>query len=488
MQTIVKLILVLLPITVSAQINYLKHYSDSGYDYGEGVVQLDDSSYAICGSSSSFQNGASQSFLLKVDSLGNRIWSMNYGGTESESARRVMHLNNFGYALAGYTNSSGYGNYDFHLIKTDENGQMEWERTYGSAGWDRVNDAAMTRDTGFVLIGETNFDLNNGNDIYIVRTNSIGDTIWTKTIGGAGDDAANAIERYNDSLFVVAGEMYITDSLKTKPYLLYLKDDGSVLFEDTLMYAGSFELNDIIIVNDTLQAIGSHKMELGDEWNWTIYLFNMQSNSIPLIGFYSGGNPGDYHGDLVTDYGSGAYRYVGFSHENHPMAFEIGLDFMVGQMNSSLTAWLQDACHVNRPKTDYGNQMISTSDGGAAVVGYREDIGIGGSSVFLLKIGRNEMYPITDAVFSYDPIVKTLELDLKSEFSVYPNPASSIVNVTLDDLEKYNLVVRDMNGKMVLSMVVSGQAVIDVSNLTSGVYTVEVLYNNRRTLKRIVIE
>ena len=63
-------------LNIQAQsIAFYKSYGGNGYDYGQGVTQLPDSSYAVTGSSSSFFDGPSQAFLLRVDSLGNFLWS-----------------------------------------------------------------------------------------------------------------------------------------------------------------------------------------------------------------------------------------------------------------------------------------------------------------------------------------------------------------------------------------------------------------------------
>ncbi|MFM8242588.1 MAG: hypothetical protein ACKN86_07265, partial [Crocinitomicaceae bacterium] len=72
-----------------SQISFYKLYSGTGYDKGEGVVQLADSSYTITGSSSSW-SGNSDAFLLHLDSLGNYKWSRNYGGDEADIGRRVL--------------------------------------------------------------------------------------------------------------------------------------------------------------------------------------------------------------------------------------------------------------------------------------------------------------------------------------------------------------------------------------------------------------
>ncbi|NBU90695.1 MAG: hypothetical protein EBS12_04520, partial [Flavobacteriia bacterium] len=123
------------------QNNFFKMYSGSGYDRGEGIVQLEDSSYAITGSSSSWGE-SSQAFLLKIDTAGNYLWSQSYGGAESEAGKRVLYNADLGFYIAGFSNSFGSGDFDAYLVKTDLNGNKLWEKTYGKpSNWERINDA-----------------------------------------------------------------------------------------------------------------------------------------------------------------------------------------------------------------------------------------------------------------------------------------------------------------------------------------------------------
>ncbi|MFM7662441.1 MAG: hypothetical protein ACKO6A_07230, partial [Bacteroidota bacterium] len=138
-----------------SQISFYKLYSGTGYDRGEGVVQLADSSYTITGSSSSW-SGNSDAFLLHLDSLGNYKWSRNYGGNESDIGRRVLFDPSLGYFIAGFSNSfSGNGNFDAYLIRTDDNGNTLWEKTYGTENWEKINDAIITKDSAILMVGET---------------------------------------------------------------------------------------------------------------------------------------------------------------------------------------------------------------------------------------------------------------------------------------------------------------------------------------------
>ena len=228
-------------------ISFFKQFSNNGYDYGEGIVQTEDSSYLITGSSSSFGDGPAQAFLLKVDSLGNFKWSNNYGGIESDGGRRVMYIAGDGILIAGYTNSFGNGAYDFYLTKTDLSGIQLWEKSYGTAGWEKVNDAALTRDSGVIMIGETLNTSDGESDVFIVRTDKNGVELWSQQIGGLGSDKAKCIEPIDDSTFVIGGSDFVADSNMQKGLALKIEDNGNIWWQDTLGVKGAYEIMDTII-------------------------------------------------------------------------------------------------------------------------------------------------------------------------------------------------------------------------------------------------
>jgi hypothetical protein len=453
------------------QINYMKHYSNSGYDAGQGIVQMADSSYVLCGHSSSFNSGPSQAFMMRVDSLGNFISSHQYGGFESESARRVMHQENFGFFLAGYTNSMGNGGFDYYLVKTDESGEKEWEKTYGTDGWEKVNDAALTRDTGVIMVGETNSNLVTGRDMYIVRTDKNGDTLWTKTFGDIGSDEATCIERYNDSLFVIGGTKWIQDSLESKAMLIYLKDDGTIMDLDTfLVGAGSWGLNDITISNDTICGVGFYQQHPDSLTKMALYVFQAFPSSISNIGYYSQFTAGTVYGEQISAYGDGSSRYASLSNAGHVNAFAPGPDVLVARYGSTMN-WIGQVAQIAKEYPDGCGEIIPASDGGAAAVGFRDGIGEGGGSVFLLKIGPNEVYPATFNASLYTDLVTVESIDLIENLEVFPNPASTSFTVKSLPQDSYEIMISNNMGQIVRTVSVVGTNSIDVSDLASGIYT-----------------
>lgn len=462
------------------QITFYKSYSDNGGDFGHGIVQLEDSSYVVTGSSSSFVNGA-QAFLLKIDSLGNRIWSNHYGGSEIESGRRVLYTKNFGFLVAGFTNSMGNGGFDFYLFKTDEAGNLIWERTYGNTGWEKVHDAALTADTGVIMVGETSSTENDNLDAYIVRTNKDGDTLWTRQFGDGGDDYISAIRRYDDTTYVIAGRMYVEDSSYTKAYLSYIHENGTVYWETLLMNPENHWYNDLDFEGGRIISVGGAS---GPTHDGIDLLFNHCLMDGSPLGASIIPNPGSHENTLMTTYGPSNNFYIAYYAEDN-WSFPGGVDIHVSKYLTNF-AW-QNSFSVGHIDPDIAGQLIRTSDGGAILTGYTTGVVSGGNEVFVAKIGPNDVYPnYTQNVT--DELVAIEEEEIHSGVLVYPNPATDIVQIIAESLEYNEVKLVNTSGQIVGEFELVHQLTIDISKYPKGYYFVEVNGSNELPLyKKIVI-
>ena len=203
--TVVFLSILCSAFTLSSQVSFFKYFSGTGYDTGQGIAQLEDSSYIITGLSGSFGED-SEAFLLKLSKAGQYQWSNHYGGNEADWGRRVLYNQDLGYYIVGNSNSYSSGDYDALVVKTDLLGNQLWSKTYGTGNWEQINDAVFASDSGIVMVGSSQTLLGGGSDIYMVKLNQNGDTLWTKTFGGTGQDVANTIINVEDSMFIVGGE------------------------------------------------------------------------------------------------------------------------------------------------------------------------------------------------------------------------------------------------------------------------------------------
>ena len=448
MQIVIKCFLFvffLSPILVSGQIDFYKIYTNNGYDFGQGIVQLEDSSYVVTGSSSSFQNGASQAFLLKVDSLGNYKWSKNYGGFESEGGRRVLYKKNVGFFIAGYTNSYGNGGYDNYLIKTDEQGNLLWDKTYGGSGWEKVNDAILLPDTSIVMVGQTNTGTPGNDNFYIVRTNQNGDTLWTKNFGTAGNDFVTCVKILNDSMFVVGGTKYISDSLKNKAYLMCFKKGGKLVWENYFGNEGEYQINDISIVGNEINVVGFRKNFVLNDFDGYAAKVDINGNFIYEFA-YSYTTNETY--EQITSYGNSGKFYIVYNQQLDGVTFPIGKDVLAGRFTSGLV-YDNHALGFSNTGDDISGQIIQTIDGGVIVVGYNTSFGAGGNNVFLTKIGANDVFPVTNGNPIINPLVKVNELKSSEIIQVYPTPTNDELNIVVPEGFEGEFEIKDVLGRSV---------------------------------------
>jgi len=102
-------------------------YGGAEYDSAYSLVETSDRGFALAGVSNSFGGF----WLVKTDAIGNMMWNRAFGGSDYDQAESVVQTSDGGYALVGYTRSFGFGagQGDFWLVKTDANGNMEWNQT-----------------------------------------------------------------------------------------------------------------------------------------------------------------------------------------------------------------------------------------------------------------------------------------------------------------------------------------------------------------------
>ena len=180
-------------------------YGGNGYDVGYDVKQTLDGGYAIVGSTSSFGQGNTDMYLLKLDSMGQKVFQTSFGGVSNEIGKSIVQLADSSYVMAGYTSSSGVGGYDVFLVKADKVGNLLWQKTIGGSDWDFANSLQATLDGGFIIAGTT-YSYGKGNaDGYIIKTDAMGDTTWTKTYGGLKDDEFKSVVELSDGNFAITG-------------------------------------------------------------------------------------------------------------------------------------------------------------------------------------------------------------------------------------------------------------------------------------------
>lgn len=472
-----------------SQIKFYKIYTNNGYDFGQGVVQLEDSSYVVTGSSSSFQEGASQAYLLKVDSLGQYLWSKHYGGNESDGGKRVLYKKDVGFFIAGYTNSIGNGGFDGYLVKTDESGNFLWEKAYGEEGWEKINDAVMLADTGIMMVGQTNSNTSGNDNFYIIRTNKEGDTLWTKNFGTSEYDFATSIRVLNDSICIIGGQMYNEDSLLLKAYLMSIKINGEIQWTKYLGNNGEYIIKDICIVGNEINAVGTRTDTLTDLVDAYVVVTTTSGVYVNEYAYEYAGY--DSH-DLITPYGTQGKYYFAHSQQNTG-SYPIGKDMFVIRYDNSLQ-YNGGGASVGITNTgeDVPGQLISTNDGGAIIVGYNTAFGTGGNNIFIAKIGPNDDMPNTYGEQPLNNLVQVFEnaaLDDQA-FKAFPNPTSAMLMINVPVDFDGVIEVKDITGKSIFNLVELnqyGESTIDLQSLSKGNYYLSFISKKGRSCVKMIV-
>jgi hypothetical protein len=199
-------------------------------DEGYAVVQTPDSGLAALADSASYSTGGL--WFLRTDANGDTLWTRRFWGDSGGRARvgqnSLAATADGGFAIVAST-STDYHSWHTRLIRLDGNGDTLWTRMY--QGETEVGyTVQQTLDGGFVIAGTANNALTDGNDIWLVRTDGNGETLWTKTVGGPGNEHGYSVWQTSDSGYIVAGTT--TSYGGTKAYFVKTTPDRGAGVED----------------------------------------------------------------------------------------------------------------------------------------------------------------------------------------------------------------------------------------------------------------
>jgi hypothetical protein len=169
---------------------------------GRAVQQTTDGGYII------LEGGGFDLWLIKTDTNGDSLWTQTFGGSGSEyagmSSSSVQQTTDGGYIITGYTSSYGNGGHDVWLIKTDSDGNEQWNQTFGGSGGEGGNSVQQTTDGGYIITGFTS-SYGNGYDLWLIKTDSDGNEQWNQTFGGSEYEEGYSVQQTTDGGYIITG-------------------------------------------------------------------------------------------------------------------------------------------------------------------------------------------------------------------------------------------------------------------------------------------
>ena len=361
-------------------ISWTKTFGGTDWDGGSSVQQSTDGGYIITGYAPSFGNEAV--CLIKTDGNGDSLWTKTFGGGGSS----VQKTADGGYIITGGT-SSGNGDEDVYLIKTDGSGNELWSKTFGGADGESGSSLQQTTDGGYIIAGSTSSFGNGGSDVYLIKTDVNGDSLWTKTFGGAYYDVGSSVQQTSDGGYIICGCTNSFGNGLPDCYLYLIKTDvnGDLLWTKTF---GGTDLDDDDKGNSIQQTTDGGYIITG----WIYRGVFLDSYDVSLIKTDGSGNEqwtktfggtDNDSGNSVQQTTDGGYIICGNTESFGNGGSDI---YLIKTDGSGNEQWFKTFGGVNG---ESGSSVQQTTDGGYIICGNTESFGNGTSDIYLIKTDEN---------------------------------------------------------------------------------------------------
>ncbi|MBK7762261.1 MAG: T9SS type A sorting domain-containing protein [Bacteroidetes bacterium] len=502
------------------QTTFQKAYGGTAMDEGKSVKQTTDGGYIMAGTTTSFGSGGYDMLVIKTNTIGDTIWTKSFGGsTDNEYGFCIQQTNDGGYIVSGVASSFFDVSGDMYIIKLKANGDTTWTRTYGGIGYEWGANIQQTSDGGYIVVGQTPAYGAGGFDAYLVKLNSNGNIVWTKTYGGSGLEIGSSVDQTTDGGYILTGQIDTYGAGGGDFYLVKTDATGNVAWTKAYGQSGT-EAG--VSVKQTLDGgyiiCGTSENALGP-LGPDMCLVKTNSVGDTLWAKLYGGPMID-EGYEVNQTADGGYIMVGKS-----FSFSTAGDYDVyvvkvngqGDVQWSKTYGGSGASSNN----EIGYSINQTSDGGYVIVGESTlGFGVGLKNIYLIKtdsLGNSGCYQSTPSTITTNLLPQVIsppnlifsggdmtmpetmvnsgtaitnlcssapsainEMPNDFAISIYPNPFYNEVSISVEadiqinTIKIYNLLGQEIYLKSDYSKsTVQSNITLDLKDFNSGIYFCE---------------
>jgi hypothetical protein len=464
-------------LVINAQQKWFSKFGWWGVDIGYDVVETLDGHFMVTGYTGTYTFGNSDVLVAKVNKNGWLMWAQHIGGSNNDIGKAIVRTADSGFVIAGYTNTFGSGGYDGYLIKVNKTGNLIWQRTYGGIDWDFFNSVQQTKDTGFVMVGYSYSNSKGSKDIWIVKTDSLGNIQWEKRIGGTNDDEAVSVEILHDGRIACFGTTYSFSDTKGNYFIYKTNNNGDSLFFKDFGYNNLEDVgydfferpsdSAFVICGSSQSPFGSdtlyyHRLLVDSLCNWILDVKNTDGNlknQRVMSGIYFRNT--EYV--VVSD-------HFGLGKGKHEPGF-----FLFSNQ------WGITAVTYGSPEDDYIFSIKRTADKGLVGVGYTLGFNALQEDVFIVKLDSTLQFA--------NNVVSVNEIENKISFRVFPNPASDYLYLESDTkLNDGELNIFDLQGRLVFYQKIENNIEkFDISSLQNGMYILNAIVDGQKFTGKLVV-
>lgn len=397
-----------------AQITFERWYGGNSRDYGHSVAQTPQGGYIVAGETSSYGSGTYDVYLIRTNGYGDTIWTKTYGGTSIDYGRSVIQTTDGGCAVAGSRLPDGGGYFDVYLIKTDSLGDSLWARTYGGGPHDYGTSVSQTADGGYIIAGYAEHEPY-FHDVYLVKTDSLGNTSWTKTYGGIYDERGMSVSPTEDGGYIVAGSTNSFGAGSDDIYLLKTDSLGDSLWARTYGDTGYDAGESVAQTTDGGFIITGFTYSFGGGQR-DVYLIKTDSLGDTTWTRTYGDTEAD-GGESVMQTSEGGYIVAGFT--SHAIdSYDV---YLIKTDANGDTSWTRT---YGGTGWEWGTSVTQCLDGGYVLTGNTDSYGAGLNDVYLIKTDSLGL-----GIREEDDAPSTT--NIKPALTCTPNPFTTKVAISL---------------------------------------------------------
>lgn len=273
------------------------------------ICPTDDGGYALVGATKSLGGTDSDFWLVKIDKDWNHEWDQVYDKQSRDEARGVLQTSDGGYLIVGFTEPSGSDS-DFWLVRTDDEGNVEWDRTYGSGvNFDRAYCGPYELPNGDFIIGGYDSYNSSKASASLLRIDADGTVDWHKHYGGSNSEVAWDVEPLSDGGFLLSGFTLSYGAGGEDGYFVRTDEDGNKLWDTYYGTVRNDRIWDAIEVDGRFLAVGNQYEDSSDREPWLIVL----NESGAQIDSRIWSLPGDNLFRTIRPTGDGGFLLAGFT-------------------------------------------------------------------------------------------------------------------------------------------------------------------------------
>ncbi len=370
--------LALLSGSLSAQITWEKLFSKKSTDAFRHVVEVPAGGYILAGYTADSTVSDTDAYVVRMTTSGDTLWTRRINGSNNRKDLfyKVINTDDGGFAFCGYTTNNGAGNDDAYWVKMDSNGTIQWSKYWGGSGKDRAQDIIQTSDGGYAIVGYTTSPPSAYYDAILIRTNSSGDTLWTKLYGTGGYEDANSVVQLPDSGFVLAGQS-TNGANGLDMYMVRTNLLGDTLWTSKFGTGATDNAEQIIRQADGTFVLAGGTDGIGFGGNDGYVVMTDSGGAVLWSKYYGGNSQDDFH--QVSPTSDGGFVFGGTSRSSGTLDPNL---WLVKTNASGDSLWTQTYGGDNN---DHGYSGIQTADGGYIMVGYTSSFGFNGEEAYVVK-------------------------------------------------------------------------------------------------------